>query len=115
MDPILDDESKRGGIMEAAIKQPADIQKLARYLHSNADLVHGCMFPETDIDILTAVTMRWLQDQIFQRILFGVASEAVEIISFVEGSMQTNVEPKRGGWWQSRFSYGKLSEIALVR
>ncbi|AEO62064.1 hypothetical protein MYCTH_2113928 [Thermothelomyces thermophilus ATCC 42464] len=95
MDPILDDENKRNGVVEAAKKRPADIQKLRMYLRSEADLAYGCMFPETDVDILIAVTMRWLQDQIFQRILFGLVPEAVEIISFVEGSMQTNVEPKR--------------------
>ncbi|KAL2146780.1 hypothetical protein VTI28DRAFT_2261 [Corynascus sepedonium] len=95
MDPILDDDDRINVVLEAAKKRPADVQKLRRYLHSQADLIYGCMFPETDVDILIAITLRWLQDHVFQKILFGVTPDAVETISFVEGSMQTNVEPKR--------------------
>jgi len=95
MDPVLDDDDRRDDVVAAAKKRPGDLQKLRRYLNSQADLVYGCMFPETDIDILIAVIMRWLQDNIFQKILFGAAPDAVEAITFVEGSMQTNVEPKR--------------------
>jgi hypothetical protein len=96
MDPILDDDDRMDDVLAAAKKRPADIQRLKRYIHSQGDLVHGCMFPETDIDIMIAVVMRFLQDHIFQKILYGAASDTVETITLVEASMQTNVEPKRG-------------------
>ncbi|KAK4148599.1 hypothetical protein C8A00DRAFT_19597 [Chaetomidium leptoderma] len=95
MDPILDDDDRMDDVLAAAKKRSADLQKLKRYLHSQGDLSHGCMFPETDIDVLIAVVMRFLQDHIFQKILFGAVPDTVEAISFVEGSMQTNVEPRR--------------------
>jgi hypothetical protein len=96
LDPILDDDDKMDDVLAAAKKRPADVQKLKRYLNSQGDLIYGCMFPETDIDILIAVVMRFLQDHIFQKILYGAVPETVEVISFLEGQMQTNVEPKRG-------------------
>lgn len=96
MDPILDDDDRIDDVLAAAKERPGDVQKLKRYIRSQGDLVHGCMFPETDIDIMIAVVMRFLQDHIFQKILFGAAADAVEAITFVEASMQTNVEPKRG-------------------
>ena len=96
MDPILDDEDKMDAVLTAARKRPADLQKLKKYLHTQGDLIHGSMFPETDIDILIAVTMRFLQDHIFQKILFGAVPDIVEVISSLEASMQNNVEPKRG-------------------
>jgi hypothetical protein len=96
MDPILNDDEKIENVLIAAKKRSPDLHRLKRYVHSQGDLVHGCMFPETDIDILIAVVMRFLQDNIFQKILFGAVPEAVEMVSFVEGSMQSNVEPKRG-------------------
>jgi hypothetical protein len=95
MDPILDDDDKMDEVVAAAKKRPADVQRLKRYLQSQGDLVYGCMFPETDIDILIAIVMRFLQDHIFQKILYGAVPETVEVISFLEGQMQTNVEPKR--------------------
>ncbi|EAQ84165.1 hypothetical protein CHGG_10569 [Chaetomium globosum CBS 148.51] len=95
IDPILDDDNKMDDVLAAAKQRPADVQKLKRYLHSQGDLVYGCMFPETDIDILIAVVMRFLQDHIFQKILYGAVPKTVEVISFLEGQMQTNVEPKR--------------------
>jgi hypothetical protein len=96
MEPILDDDDKLGDVLAAAKKRPADLQRLRRYLNSQADLMYACMFPETDIDILIAVIMRFLQDHIFQKVLFEAAPEAVAAISFLESSMQTNVEPRRG-------------------
>lgn len=98
MEPILDDDDRIDDVLAAAKKRPGDVQKLKRYIHGQGDLVHGCMFPETDIDIMIAVVMRFLQDHIFQKILFGAAPDAVETITFVEASMQTNVEPKRGSY-----------------
>jgi hypothetical protein len=96
MDPILDDEDRINEVLAAAKKRPTDIQKLKRYMHSQGDLVYGSMFPETDIDILIAVVMRFLQDHIFQKILCGAMPEVVEVLTFAEGSMQNNVEPRRG-------------------
>jgi hypothetical protein len=96
MDPILDNDDKMDEILAAAKKRPLEAQKLKKYMHSYGDLVHGSMFPETDIDIIIATLMRFLQDNIFQKILFGTVPSVVEVLNFVENSMQTNVEPKRG-------------------
>jgi hypothetical protein len=113
MDPILDDDDRMDDVLAAAKKRPADIQRLKRYIQSQGDLVHGCMFPETDIDIMIAVVMRFLQDHIFQKILFGAAPDTVETITLVEASMQTNVEPKRGRYlYQYALSGGANTELA---
>ncbi len=96
MDPLLDDDDKMDAVLTAARKRPAELQKLKKYLHTQGDLIHGSMFPETDIDILIAVAMRFLQDYIFQKILFGAAPGIVEVLSSLEASMQNNVEPRRG-------------------
>ncbi|KAL2130857.1 hypothetical protein VTI74DRAFT_5847 [Chaetomium olivicolor] len=95
MDPILDDDDRIDEILAATKKRPADLQRLRKYMHQQGDLVHGCMFPETDIDIMIALVMRFLQDNIFQKILFGALPDIIEVLSFVEASMQTNVEPRR--------------------
>ncbi|KAK4141962.1 uncharacterized protein C8A04DRAFT_30365 [Dichotomopilus funicola] len=95
MDPTLDSDERRDEVLTAAKKRPGDIQKLKGYLRSQPDLVYGCMYPETDVDIFIAVVMRYLQDHIFQKALYGATSDVVETINFLEASMQTNVEPKR--------------------
>lgn len=97
MDPWLDDhEEGVEGVMTIAKKRPSDANRFKRVLHQYPDLVHGSMFPETDEDILASVIMRFLHDNIFQAILYGSIQQYVEIISFLENSMQMSVEPKRG-------------------
>lgn len=113
MDPILDDDDKMDSVLAASKKRPADVQKLKRYLHSQGDLVYGSMFPETDVDILIAVVMRFLQDHIFQKILYGAVPETVEVISFLEGQMQTNVEPKRGKLPPTKY-VGRLADYKFA-
>ncbi|KAJ4307291.1 hypothetical protein N0V88_000674 [Collariella sp. IMI 366227] len=95
IDPILDDDEKISSVLAAAKKRPADLQKLQKYMHQQGDLVHGCAFPETDIDILIAVAMRFLHDNIFQKILCGALPDTVELLTSIESSMQTNVSPRR--------------------
>lgn len=96
LDPILDDDDKTDEALMLAIKKAPEVERLRKYMHSQGDLVNACMYPDTDIDILIALVMRFLQDNIFQKTLIGAVPSAVEVLSYVEGSMQTNVEPKRG-------------------
>ncbi len=96
MTPILDDDEIVLEIATAARKRPTEFAKLKRTLHQYGDLVHGSMFPETDVDIVISVIMRYIHDNIFQKILYGAISQFIEAVTFIEGSMQTNVEPKRG-------------------
>jgi chromosome segregation ATPase len=96
IEPILDDDDKIDEALAVAKKKPHEAMSLKHKLHSDADLAFGCMFPDTDIDILITIVMRFLQDRIFQKVLFETIPHAVEVLSYIESSMQTNVEPKRG-------------------
>jgi hypothetical protein len=102
MDPIVDSESTCEEILAAAKKRPADIFKIKKCMTSHPDLIHGCMYPETDVDLVIAIIMRFLHDNIFQKILFGIMPGVVEVLTFTEGSMQTNVQPKRGESLETR-------------
>ncbi|KAK3320534.1 hypothetical protein B0T19DRAFT_242606 [Cercophora scortea] len=94
-DPIVEDPEKINAVVALARKRPADVAKLRRYLDHHIELINGCIFPETDIDILIAIVMRFLQDNVFQPQLFGCMSTAVQALGFIEHSMQNYVEPKR--------------------
>ncbi|RFU81307.1 hypothetical protein TARUN_881 [Trichoderma arundinaceum] len=96
MDPWLDDyEAGFEALTVAARKQSGEAAKFKRTLHKYPDLVHGCMFPETDEDIIVAIVMRFLNDHIFQKVLYGSAQNYTEMVSFIETQMQSAVEPKR--------------------
>jgi hypothetical protein len=97
MGPFLDDHAE--GIEELtamARKRPTEAAKLKRFIHDNADLVHATDFPEMDEDIVIALILRFIHDKIFQRILYGSIPHYVEVLTFVENSLQTHVDPKRG-------------------
>ncbi|KXX73605.1 hypothetical protein MMYC01_209753 [Madurella mycetomatis] len=95
LEPILDDDDKMDEALMLAIKKASEVERLRKYMHGQGDLVNACMYPDTDIDIFIALVMRFLQDNIFQKTLIGAVPSAVEVLSYIEGSMQTNVEPKR--------------------
>ncbi|KAH0490468.1 hypothetical protein TgHK011_001935 [Trichoderma gracile] len=96
MDPWLDDyEAGIEALTTSARKQSGEAAKFRKTLQKYPDLVHGCMFPETDEDIIVAIIMRYLNDHIFQKVLYGSAQQYTEMVSFIETQMQTAVEPKR--------------------
>ncbi len=96
MEPIVDDPEKMDSLLLNLKKRPGDFGKLRKLMLKYGDLVNGCHYPETDVDVAIAAVLRWLHDEIFQTILYGVAPQVVELISFIESAMQTSVEPKRG-------------------
>ncbi|KAH6606693.1 hypothetical protein Trco_005846 [Trichoderma cornu-damae] len=96
MDPWLDDyEAGVEALATSARKQSGEAAKFKRTLHKYPDLVHGCMFPETDEDIVVAIILRFLNDHIFQKVLYGSVQNYIEMVSFLETQMQSAVEPKR--------------------
>ncbi|KAL7927806.1 hypothetical protein ACQKWADRAFT_13779 [Trichoderma austrokoningii] len=78
-----------------ARKNPGEATKFKKVVHKYPDLIHGSMFPETDEDIIVAVIMRYLNDHIFQKVLYGSISNYTDMVSFIETQMQSAVEPKR--------------------
>ncbi|UKZ51428.1 hypothetical protein TrVGV298_005188 [Trichoderma virens] len=96
MEPWLDDyEAGIEALSTSARKQSGEVVKFKKALHKHPDLVHACFFPETDEDIIAAIIMRFLNDHIFQKVLYGSAQNYTEMVSFIETQMQTSVEPKR--------------------
>lgn len=97
MSPYSDDLAEGvSDIMGAARKRPNDALRFKKTMKSYPDLVHAAMHPEMDEDIVAAIIMRFLHDQIFQKILYGECSNYTQMISFLENNMQSVVEPKRG-------------------
>ncbi|OHW89605.1 hypothetical protein CSPAE12_11829 [Colletotrichum incanum] len=96
MDPILDDHDQ--GVEDVLInahRKPTEALRLKRMIHMYPDLVKGSTFPETDEDVIVAIIMRFLNDNIFQKVLYGSIGNYVEVLSFVETALQNHVEPKR--------------------
>lgn len=93
----LDDyESGVEALATQVRKNTGEAAKFKKVVHKYPDLIHGCMFPETDEDIIVAIIMRYLNDHIFQKVLYGSAGNYTDMVSFIETQMQTAVEPKRG-------------------
>ncbi|KAK1723585.1 uncharacterized protein BDZ83DRAFT_720573 [Colletotrichum acutatum] len=96
MDPYLDDHEKGvEDLMAAARRRPSDALKLKQVIHQYPDLVHGAVFPETDEDIVVATIMRFINENIFQKVMYGSIVNYVEVLSFVETALQNHVDPKR--------------------
>ncbi|KAB5585570.1 hypothetical protein GE09DRAFT_1234120 [Coniochaeta sp. 2T2.1] len=46
--------------MESARKNPGDVSVLKSCMGSHPDIVHGCLFPETDVDIIVSIVLRFI-------------------------------------------------------
>lgn len=103
MEPFTDDLDKgMAEVVHLSHKQPNYTIRFKKALKQYPDLVHATSFPEMDEDIVIAMIMRFLHDNIFQKIMYGEGMSYTQMISFIENSMQSAVEPKRG---QSFFSF----------
>lgn len=96
MAPYLDDH-ERGvhQILSSAKRQTAEAMSFKRSLQAHPDLVNACIIPETDEDIIVALILRYLHDNIFQKILYGALDHYTVVLSLVETHMQMSVEPRR--------------------
>jgi hypothetical protein len=103
-DPIVDNEEKFLKFVARAKRHPEDTAKLQRFMANQPDLIHGCLYPETDVDILTSLVLRFVNDNIFQKGVPGAPAYYGEVIAQIEGSMQLHVEPKRGEYMAGRFT-----------
>ncbi|KXH56693.1 hypothetical protein CSAL01_10934 [Colletotrichum salicis] len=96
MDPYLDDHEKGvEDLIMTARRRPSDALKLKQVIHLYPDLVRGAVFPETDEDVVVAIIIRFINDNIFQKIMYGSIANYVEVLSFVETALQNHVDPKR--------------------
>lgn len=94
--PVLNDAVAVDFISSMARKRAAEVGRLRKMLADHKDLAHGTMFPDTDLELVNAIIMRYLHDNIFQKTLYGAFSNCVEALNFVEQNMQNNVHPRRG-------------------
>jgi hypothetical protein len=88
--------------MGTAKRRPADTARFKAALQSHPDLVHATMYPETDEDILIAIIMRFINQHIFQQIMYGAADYHTDVFNFVETNMHSTVEPKRGNVFEDQ-------------
>ncbi|KAM7206446.1 hypothetical protein V8F20_002795 [Naviculisporaceae sp. PSN 640] len=95
VDRVQDSPARVEELLVMARKKPSDFAPLRKHIGAHPDLSNGSLFPQTDIDIFIAVVTRFLKDNIFEKVLSGIVPKYVDVISSIESSMQTNVEPKR--------------------
>ncbi|KEY64489.1 hypothetical protein S7711_07237 [Stachybotrys chartarum IBT 7711] len=96
MEPFLENPIKSAAeILTVARKRPNEAARFRKTLQQYPDLIQGSMYPETDEDIVAAVILRFVHDNIFQKILYGSVQDYTRCISDIEHQMQINVEPKR--------------------
>ncbi|KAF6833718.1 hypothetical protein CMUS01_06465 [Colletotrichum musicola] len=96
MAPLLDDHGRGvDDLLMNARKRPTEAGRLKRMVRMHPDLCHGVDFPETDEDVIIAIIMRFLDENIFQKILYGALPTEVQTLTLIETSMQNHVEPKR--------------------
>ena len=106
MDPLLEDPEKGfETVLSSAKKRPLDISRFKKALQPHPDLVSACTFPETEEDIIVAIIMRFIHDEIFQKVAYGTITQCTGLISFIENLMQSEVKPKRGTFMSTHSSF----------
>ena len=95
-EPIIEDQAKCEQLVAAAREHRDEFLLLEKYVASCPDLMRGSMYPDTDIDILTAVVMRYVYNNVFRHDVFGSSSELGKAVHFIATAMRDSAEPKRG-------------------
>ncbi|KAH8900891.1 hypothetical protein GQ53DRAFT_132698 [Thozetella sp. PMI_491] len=95
MGPIAEDSARMDDIVAQAKKKSESSHMIRKMMHKHGDIANGTMFPDTDIDIVNAIVMRFVYEKIFEETLYGTQKDLVAVLTFIEGSMTTNVKPTR--------------------
>ncbi|KAG7125411.1 hypothetical protein HYQ44_001380 [Verticillium longisporum] len=81
-------------ILNGLRKRPGDAAMIKRALSKNADLVHATKYPDTDEDVVISLILRHLNDHIFQKTLYSIIPDHINLLQAIESAMQST-EPKR--------------------
>lgn len=76
--------------------QPTEVAALHDALKQHHDLINASYYPETDEDIIIALVLRYLWQNVIQSDLYGCLPDYGLAIGSLEDSLQNHVIPKRG-------------------
>lgn len=97
MKPWLDDqEIGVRKILKMAERRPGDVKSFQAAIGKQTDLVNASGYVETDEDILVALILRHLWDNVIESNLYGCILNYTKTIRLIEDSLTTAVEPNRG-------------------
>ena len=77
-------------------QRPEVLKRFQAAFRHQLDLVNASYYPETDEDILSALILRYLWDNVIETNLYGCIPNYINHLEVIESSLMTTVEPKRG-------------------
>lgn len=95
LDPIMDDERIRAAVLQRARNDPRMINGLTRQLTPCER--QALKFQGTEPHILTALVMRIVQKETWEKKFAGINQGELQFVSFIERNMGA-LEPHRGKW-----------------
>ncbi|KAK5658680.1 hypothetical protein OQA88_2076 [Cercophora sp. LCS_1] len=88
--PTLDDAKRMDAVLSNGKKDPAAVREFRQAVSQHADLMSASKLPDTDVDIIMALTSRYVHDCILQQPLLGEFRSELRIIEALVDSMNTN-------------------------
>lgn len=93
--PTLDSDALHKEVLQRARKHPTTWAGILKHMYQQPDLAQAAEYPDTDLDVLTAIVMRHLNEHVFQTTLYGARPAHVAAVAAIENAMATHVEPRR--------------------
>lgn len=101
MQPILDNPEKLYAVITATKKDWSALRDFRRSMHDQEDLIHACNLPDTDVDILVAIVVRYVHMFVLREPLLGEYKSELRLLDEVERAMNTDGPHKRGKIFQT--------------
>lgn len=99
MKRLLDSSIKMNGLAASGLyPDPVALQILRDAICYDNELLHACFVPDTEVEVISSLVMRWLRGFIFNVPLPGWQPqlELGKQLDMLQSSMGEHVHPKRG-------------------
>ncbi|KAI8634301.1 hypothetical protein F5Y19DRAFT_470485 [Xylariaceae sp. FL1651] len=95
LDPILDSTVLGSEVLTEINSDASVAEPLFQYIDANGDLKRTLQYQGTDEWVLTAIIIRFLVDQVFEKGLHDLSHQPMRILHSIENAMRTIHSPPR--------------------
>ncbi|RYP13981.1 hypothetical protein DL765_006647 [Monosporascus sp. GIB2] len=107
---VIGNQTAESQFLRRAKADPALMEPFRAAIQRDQDIKNATAWPETDIEVLTTFISRFLQEELFQKPIYGVRTQTVEFVESVAETMRKqNQEPLQIDRWVAESYYAMMA------
>ncbi|RYP75066.1 hypothetical protein DL769_003895 [Monosporascus sp. CRB-8-3] len=107
---VIGNQTAERQFLQRARADPALMEPFKAAVRRDRDIKNATAWPETEVEVLTTFISRFLQEELFQKPIYGVGTQAVDFIESMADTMRKqNQEPLQIDRWVAELYYAMMA------